>query len=399
MVQSKTHAIPALIKVLLKKPHLGRHIKKILCDASVETLFVANFTQDDFARCAEVLQKATNTGSSPEPMERLKLGEWNPWVALILCHAPYLEEIQLFGQGYEVSGFLFIDQVLAAAARLQESKASSELSLSSLRSASIYYYGDEFGHGIEAILPYISLNSMEKVSATQVMLDEGDEVDPGPTCHLKDLDLTGTLDGDKAIEYFRRFKSLEQFKYWHEGATVGDADFLPQRWGRAIAHLAPTLQKLVLDGEPDSNQDEQPDALGPLIKFQCLKELSTNCDILFGPNVDINGVQTVRLIDILPKSLERLCISLCGPQVVAQLTELLAKKEEHVPLLKEVVVQIHHVHSAQFGIEFALLAVCGAAGVALNYTNPSGWRHSVPEAVAGEVASGDSEDEDEDEDE
>lgn len=76
-------------------------------------------------------------------------------------------------------------------------KYSSALSIASLRSVSPCFYRDEDGHRMEAILPFINLDSMKRLRANERILDEDDDIDQSSVYHLKDLECDGALHGER----------------------------------------------------------------------------------------------------------------------------------------------------------------------------------------------------------
>lgn len=65
---------------------------------------------------------------------------------------------------------------------------------------------------------------------------------------------------------------------------------------------------------------------------------------------------------------------------------VIGEEKGELPFLKTVVVELHYHHGADVETEILLRAVCEAAGVALDFSNPRISRCPIPEIVWNEAA-------------
>ena len=354
---------------------------------------MADFSEEDFSRCEDIFRNATGntrtttiTETAPLFTDALKRGEWDALLALLLCQTPYLESIELLGQGHPDSRLVFTEQVLEKAAELQaqaknDSTTTGGCSLSHLHSASTYYWDTERGMGLWSIEPFVRLKSMEKIHVNLLVIESYHQYDvTRMENNVKELNINyGAIDGDRLIEFLPYFKSLEVIKYVDGGGSLGHAEFYPQKWGEAIVHLTGTLRMLdlaVSGGIALGNNGELVEALGPLVEFECLKELSIDCDVLLGPaeqhrfiDLDATGSEsdddepeTWRLLEVFPSSLEKLSVYDCDDRFPEQMIEVLLRKEELVPMLEILTVRGNIMHQ-DIGLSF--VEPCKAAGVEL----------------------------------
>ena len=73
------------------------------------------------------------------------------------------------------------------------------------------------------------------------------------------------------IEFLCCFPSLRSFSSTDGGAIVGDSDFLPQKFGEAVAHLHHCLKELILLGsDQDVSGEEERQAVESFAEFEKL---------------------------------------------------------------------------------------------------------------------------------
>lgn len=128
----------------------------------------------------------------------------------------------------------------------------------------------------------------------------------------------------------------------------------------AISPLKHCLEDLTIHtADHDCFGDEVPTCIGSLKGFKKLRAISMTTDVLFGPlHGDVDKEPKSRLVDILPKSLQKLELYNYDnnePPVLEQLLELLARREELVPKLASIRIEglIDHAENEPQHAKFA----------------------------------------------
>lgn len=189
------------------------------------------------------------------------------------------------------------------------------------------------------------------------------------------------------ITFLRCFNSLRKFYYDHGGAIVGYSDFLPQKFGEALAHLHHCLEELTVLAHDydDVHGDEPSRAIGSLAEFKKLRQIAMHAKTLLGPDPededddDEDGSQhsTTKpvLVDILPSSLETLVLVKCDFDILDLLQELLKQRKEKFHALKNIAIGIQKSTSTggsndYRGIEEQFKAGYKEAGIELQVVRP-----------------------------
>lgn len=299
---------------------------------------MTTFTDNDFSRCADIMRDVVAPEVAAGWIWSLKRGNWDALFAVLLCQTPCVSEIKIYGYGQ--SKTTYTDILFALAARLQTKAAPTGHPLSSLSSVAIHHWKTQCGLSVNSFHAFLALNSMEKIFMDRIRIDTSDiKVDANNEYLIKDMDLGfWPIDPGHLVEFLQCFKQLERLKYAHCGMFGGGEDFFPEVWGRGIAHLTDTLQVLDIEGFSIMNLAHKTYAMGSLSKFKSLREIYIDCTSLLGDgNPNFEPDYQKRLVGILPKSLEKLELSLCDGNF-AQIVELIAHKEESVPALKKIQV-------------------------------------------------------------
>jgi hypothetical protein len=326
----KLAALPNLLHLVMEKPSIRLEIKKLVLkeidDDNVrgEALDMSGYSPQDFERCRTTMD---SFGDLPfdksEWLAGVEAGHWDAVISFLLFFLPLLEEIDIESGG--LSNCTYLDPTIRFMAANQ-SLENSTFSLKHLKTFSIAYWDTEMGMWPGVILPFYTLPSI-----TIVRADSLEEEDPHPSAQQPPLSIeryqvqnlrisNSCIGGNTMVNLLRCFPSLQKLYYDHGGATVGMADFLPQKLGAGIAHLHDSLEELTLLGiEQDDmfgNDPRRP--VGSLAAFKKLRCIGTEADVLFEPDA-----AKPQLATILPSSLETLVVRMCEDYIYDQLRDLI----------------------------------------------------------------------------
>lgn len=133
-----------------------------------------SFVEDDFAGCVAIIRSICLLEDKADRwIEKVKEGNWDAIVGLVLALLPNLETIEVGNLCWmEEKRERFIDHVFGRAARLQqEGKLDEMAALPKLRSISIDPPGFEIGIRIPTVLPYLKPKSIKKVCISNIRSD------------------------------------------------------------------------------------------------------------------------------------------------------------------------------------------------------------------------------------
>ncbi|KAH6720177.1 hypothetical protein BKA61DRAFT_708382 [Leptodontidium sp. MPI-SDFR-AT-0119] len=319
--------LPLLLFTILKKPDLAEYVLRYESSEFEDgELDISGFSEEQLEMCHESI-KALKISKEDESewFSRVQQGEWQALTTLLLLNLPKLKELDLasyrnfadFQDPKPDAGplnFLF-----RKAAGRQTSGDKSAPSLSNLETVSVAYSGTEMGLGFEDVIPLLELPSV--TSFVVHKLDGSAEFDIHPTTQFNARKLEviySSIEPDALTRFLQRFPSLEDLWYEHAGAIVGCMEFLPQTLGAGIQHLKHSLRSLEIFGDPeDTHDDERALAVGSLVDFEKLVDISTMQITLLGPS-DGHGedseddTKPIHLWNVLPKSLVRLTLIDCN---------------------------------------------------------------------------------------
>lgn len=150
------------------------------------------------------------------------------------------------------------------------------------------------------------------------------------------------------------FSALKKLCYHHNfrKSDEQDADnFLPQYF--IIDHLASTLQELTLsdDEKLPIYEDEEYKPIGSLARFEKLRKIMIHSPALLGAGGEVDSEEYSEersLVEVLPKSIEKLALLRCGGNELQYLRELLYLRAESVPVLKYVYLSFDRYLNRQF---------------------------------------------------
>ncbi|KAH9223879.1 hypothetical protein DL95DRAFT_400431 [Leptodontidium sp. 2 PMI_412] len=275
--------LPSLLFTILKKPDLAEYVLRYESSEFEDgELDISGFSEEQLEMCHKSI-KALKISKEDESewFSRVQQGEWQALTTLLLLNLPKLKELDLasyrnfadFQDPKPDAGplnFLF-----RKAAGRQTSGDKSAPSLSNLETVSVAYSGTEMGLGFEDVIPLLELPSVTSFVVHKL-----------------------------------------------DGAIVGCMEFLPQTLGTGIQHLKHCLRSLEIFGDPeDTHDDERALAVGSLVDFEKLVDISTMQITLLGPS-DGHGedseddTKPIHLWNVLPKSLVRLTLIDCNPGIL-----------------------------------------------------------------------------------
>jgi hypothetical protein len=252
----------------------------------------------------------------------------------------------------------FINKMVAIAAVCQSQSEWRAFSLQHL--TSVYLQNDdlEMAFSLEPIAAFLELPSVRRanfggISDDIFTLSDRTPLPVQPTLsgyRVIDLTIRDSVIVEEIILFLGRCTSLKRLSYEHSASQKGVAGLVPQKFGKAIAHLKCCLEELIIFDDPIDEVmrpvDEMPTAIGSLAEFKELHTITMNADILLGPiswfryfrktslirSKATPPVQS-RLEDILPKSLKALRLADCRVGILDQVRQLLNRKEEVAPNL------------------------------------------------------------------
>ncbi|KAE9379556.1 hypothetical protein N431DRAFT_159357 [Stipitochalara longipes BDJ] len=342
----KPAVLPILLRTVMEKPIIGAEIKHLILTEIIQDddggLDMSGYSPQNFERCQTAIRSFELSINKLGWMTELEQGSWDAVVSLLLFFLPSLEGIEIESDGLSQCKYLHqIIQHMTFNQRIK-SPVGKAHSLKHLQRFSIDYWDTEWGMGVQVILPYCAIPSIETVRAS--MLE--DEVNwanhlPTESYLVRNLRIhNSSVHGLTIRNLLTCFVALQRLYYDHGSATVGMADFLPQRIGEGIAHLHDSLEELTLFGTEydEISGEEARGSLGSLAEFKKLRCIGTEAEVLFS-RLDFASAKP-KLINILPASLETLVIRLCDDDIYSQLREFVRHGKDKFPVLKTVAIDI-----------------------------------------------------------
>lgn len=360
--ETSRSSVPRFLRTALANPELANHVRIYVGSgiASGESLDVSTLGESDFEACKTIVERM-----EPRPemvadwMLRIREGNWHALTSILLVLLSNLEDLELIGYREDEAGHMRC--ALGMSARLQQSGTTGQFSLEHLTDISLSAptpqeeyepYGSRLTPEPEYLcfsdtVPFLMLPSVDSVAISRLSSGEMEHngwaaaISHEPlNLRVRDLELNDTcLDMDWLHRFLHHFPLLRRFSYNHVAEEQGP-DFLPQRIGRAIAHLRPCLEELEISSLCEQNgKYTTPREIGSLAGFERLRSIDVEGNILFG-DIDPEDWSTPlwNLGDILPGTLESLIIRNFDSQSF-DLRELLPVKEEKFPELKRVQVK------------------------------------------------------------
>jgi hypothetical protein len=354
----KLAALPNLLLLVMEKPSIRSEIKKLVLreinDDNVrgEALDMSGYSRQDFERCRTTMD---SFGDLPfdksEWLVGIEAGHWDAVVSLLIFFLPSLEEIDI--ESRDLSGWAYLDPVIRFMA-LNQSIENSAFSLNHLKTFSIAYWDTESGMWPGVMLPFCTLPSITTVRADSLEQEDFDPITQQPPISVERYQVqtlrirNSCIGGNTMVDLLRCFPSLQKLYYGHGGATVGMADFLPQKLGAGIAHLHDSLEELTLFGieQDDMFGDDPREPIGSLAAFKKLRCVGTEADVLFGPDA-----AKPQLATILPSSLEYLVVKMCEDYIYDQLRDfikVIRLGKQKFPVLKLITIDIPEAREGVF---------------------------------------------------
>ncbi|CAG7918550.1 unnamed protein product [Penicillium olsonii] len=285
--------------------------------------------------------------------ESLRVGCPDAWMAVLVLSLDSLTTLSLrFCESY---------YFMPIVDRIAEGK-STVRALQRLSRVAIHVNSRITMHIATELNPFFLIPAMQVFSAGGVCeeFDWYTPLKPG-TSTIRELDLGGfntNNGGSSFADYINACVNLEVFDYQHDNKAVWEEtylDFRPLLFYKALCSQKHSLRKLRLN---DSGQMEQTGVdeeyekyigFGSLEGFHRLQELYIPFRTLlqFGSG-EKPGVS---LVEVLPHSLETLCLAHCYPEDFAYLIqnlEILLAQREQFPIVKRIQLQLDEIDPREF---------------------------------------------------
>jgi hypothetical protein len=327
--------LSSLVHALLRKPNLAqavRHLKlKFWDDSRGDPDYDMPY---DLALLSPIVELYSHSEDERTKWEdALKGGVGDAWVALLLPLLPNLQTLKT-----EVPpGPVFFDRMLERAVTGQK-PFDTRPAFSSLIEASLKpnFHSGEFVR-ISQIMQFARMPAMRRFTGTSFAED-------GPcsavvTSSITEMELLDSAGGGGMCNILRACPNLESFKYQHRELEEYDPlwfYFNPAGILVALAGAKPNLQSLWLGyflsaGAVGSPTEDR--FIGSLAEFRALKHLQLRAQNL------LNGGP---LIEILPSSLESLCIDHAGfnlSRLVDTLQQFIPNARKRIPHLVQLAIR------------------------------------------------------------
>ncbi|KAG4436234.1 hypothetical protein IFR05_008290 [Cadophora sp. M221] len=298
IIQTAEQTLPSLLFTILKRPDLAEYVLRYESSEFEDgELDISGFSEERLEMChASIRASKISKENESEWFSRVQQGEWQALTTLLLLNLPRLKELDLasyrnygdFQDPRSDAGSLVF--LFEKAAGRQRTGDKSVPSLGNLETVSVAYSDTEMGLGFEDVIPLLELPSVTSFAVH--MLNGLAEFDlPTTQFNARKLEVVySSIEPDALTRFLKRFPSLEDLSYEHAGAVVGCMEFLPQTLVAGIQHLKHCLRSLDIYGDPeDTYDDERALAMGSLVDFEKLVDISTREITLLGPSNDHNG--------------------------------------------------------------------------------------------------------------
>ncbi|KAL8920389.1 MAG: hypothetical protein Q9208_006270 [Pyrenodesmia sp. 3 TL-2023] len=280
------------------------------------------------------------------------------YAALLLLLLPNLRKLKLslplkFG---------ILEKALLHATLLRPLHVPSA-SLQKVEKVSCYFLGNVAQGDINELAPFFRLPCVRRIRAGSQLVSSKPWPQLPPHTDLETLKLCcRDLQPEVLGSMLHGLVSLTKFEF-ETHLLFDHILFHPQRFGSALMNAASSLRDICIAPEPHYHGDGT--LLGSFRSFAQLKCLRTESRWLLG------DARSVRLVDILPPSLEILALTLCrfdspvhyGP-VVSQFKELVDAKPSVMPNLRTIGDKISQSTHRTSGFD-ELVDVCRRMGVTL----------------------------------
>lgn len=206
-----------------------------------------------------------------------------------------------------------------------------------LEEAYVSWYDTENGIGSSFIHPLLKSPSMRKVRDCNVV-EPRDHEDPNyfgpgalrgdtiqPRCsHVTHIDLLESNVAEGIRDLIGAYKALRSFRIVHYGAIVSYEGFEPRKIFLSLPTQKQTLEAIWVDMEDDlpGGGDHDDEWMGSFHDFTALKFLLVGLDNLVGINE--HGLPERELRDVLPSSLNALCLRVRGGDALDRILSELA---------------------------------------------------------------------------
>ncbi|GIJ91852.1 hypothetical protein Asppvi_010827 [Aspergillus pseudoviridinutans] len=267
---------------------------------------------DEFHFDHDLVEKLVREATSDKERQEkwikdLEQGVTDPWLALLIPRLTYLRKIS-FVWAY---GADYVSTMLVEAAEAENSVFPY------LEEVWAAHCDTEGGTEAEVMLPFFRFPAMRKLGGFMLHTWLGAE-EPSDRILLKglemgssnitDIDLKNTCAPNGLQNWIRTCKMLETFRLSDGGVNVAEN---VTNWGkiyRDLCHHKTTLQAISLSDDPDTLEEEQDREvfMGSFADFTSLRILRVPCTGL--AQLDDQERPMGRLVELLPSSLEILCI-------------------------------------------------------------------------------------------
>jgi hypothetical protein len=309
----------------------------------------------------------------------VKAGDWDAIIALLFVLLPNLEEIHTLS--WKVT--IWIKKILGDCGSAEHQEKPRRYLAHVKTLYVIHWYDMPGGYTLEDISHFLKLGSLQSANFEGVRHQTRLQGQP-LSCsleNLRSLSFEGSyIDSYMLKNFLRSCPNLQRLTHKHSVFPKVPNLFVPHRVKAGLSGVRKSLQELRLSDKSYEGQSQRP--FGSLVKFEVLKNLAMDASILFGylasgksilrdsdtedDNIEQLG-DYVKLIEILPASLESLEITQCWDvmDMKNQITELLGKKEDVVPLLKSICIMVNSDFEHQLGVIQELTKIFEDAGIEL----------------------------------
>lgn len=313
--------------------------------------------EEDMIRIRAAIQGISKSEADVEDwVYDIRKGKWDAIVVFFLSLLPNLQDLRFRGWPFTVDEeYPRLTRFLQRAADLQNRSEASPLAMSNVHSASLQYWDTKNGMQVDAILPLLNLKSVTSFDGARISGKSLKWFTPSTSFGIKELSLQMSVFEHRVMTPFLRcFPILERLSYEHGGALIGEADFEPPKMMKAIEHLKPCLEELiVISSDPNGGYDAELSnfPIGSLAEFQKLTSIEMTISILLGHpgNDEVYSSPQFkphqRLVEAIPPSLQSLALRSLftneepWAEIKDQIVELIANKQRYAPELKYLDIQ------------------------------------------------------------
>lgn len=344
LVQIGQNTGPAILKRFIAHPEHAKPIKKFRCtDIGFNPIDMSRYSQEHFLACEAVIHAM---GVPAEDAifwtSALRLGECDAVTCVILSFLQNIEELDVTTQDSPFPLGQYTDVFLQRVAQLQRQEPS-RFSLQHLNNVAVRCSTEPgTSLGFDAVMPYILPSSVTNLTVDGLTDSRGTAQDF--VCMVKSLKLLKCKVGSALLpEFLGHFPALEVFHYEHGKRTFTDYVF-----GRylmaSISHLKQSLRELVVlnrfQWSPSLHLFRGPPSqMANFTEYQSLQNLVVFASLLFNSSSNGRIIQVDNVLQLLPRSLQRLEVRGCRDGVLQHLTDVIGDIPHIFPSWREIILE------------------------------------------------------------